>query len=89
LSDRIAEIYKRYLYPAISTYYQRPLTITKGKGSYVYDSEGNEYLDFFGGVVTISVGHSNRYVLDKVTVQMEKLQHISSLYPTEPAARLA
>ncbi|VDN37564.1 unnamed protein product [Cylicostephanus goldi] len=38
-------------------YYKKPLLITKGKMQYLYDCNGNEYLDMFAGIVTVSVGH--------------------------------
>ena len=39
------------------TYYQKPLLITKGQMQFLFDSEGKKYLDMFGGIVTVSVGH--------------------------------
>jgi 4-aminobutyrate aminotransferase len=56
---------------------------------HVWDIEGRQYLDFFGGVVTISVGHANPKVADAVKTQVGRLQHLSSLYPTEAMVNLA
>ncbi|MGB9561641.1 MAG: aminotransferase class III-fold pyridoxal phosphate-dependent enzyme, partial [bacterium] len=88
-NEEITRKYKEYLYQSVITYYKEPLPIGSGKGAYVYDAYGKEYLDFFGGILTVSVGHCNEKVTSKVIEQLKKLQHTSTLYPTEPAAVLA
>jgi alanine-glyoxylate transaminase / (R)-3-amino-2-methylpropionate-pyruvate transaminase len=85
----VIEKHKKYLFPIVANYYEEPLVVDHAKGSYVYDIEGKEYLDFFGGIVTISVGHCNEKVTKAVEEQTGKLQHISTLYPNEPHVRLA
>jgi len=80
---------KKFLFSCVANYYEEPLVVDHAKGAYVYDSEGKEYLDFFGGIVTISVGHCNEKVTDAIQKQSAKLQHISTLYPNEPHVRLA
>jgi len=81
--------HKEFLFPATSNYYEEPLVIDHAKGSTVVDVEGREYLDFFGGIVTISVGHCNEKVTGAIERQTHKLQHVSTLYPNEPHVRLA
>jgi 4-aminobutyrate aminotransferase len=56
---------------------------------YVYDIDGKEYLDFFGGIVTISVGHCDDEITSKTCEQMKRLQHTSTLYPNIPIISLA
>jgi 4-aminobutyrate aminotransferase len=85
----VIEKHKKYLFPIVANYYEEPLVVDHAKGNYVYDVEGKEYLDFFGGIVTISVGHCNEKVTKAVQEQTKKLQHISTLYPNEPHVRLA
>jgi 4-aminobutyrate aminotransferase len=80
---------KKFLFSCVANYYDEPLVVDHAKGTYVYDSEGKEYLDFFGGIVTISVGHCNEKVTGAIQTQSAKLQHISTLYPNEPHVRLA
>jgi 4-aminobutyrate aminotransferase-like enzyme len=80
---------KKFLFSCIANYYDEPLVVDHAKGTYVYDSEGKEYLDFFGGIVTISVGHCNEKVTGAIQKQSAKLQHISTLYPNEPHVLLA
>ena len=45
------EKHKEFLFPAVATYYQEPLALVKGEGEYVWDDQGNRYLDCFGGVL--------------------------------------
>ena len=88
-SETIRRKHKRHLFPASKNFYKDPIVITEGKNAYVNDLEGNSYLDFFGGILTISIGHCNDEVNDAVKEQMDRLIHISSLYPTIPVVELA
>ena len=85
----IIEKHRKYLFSCVANYYKEPLVVDHAKGSTVVDVEGREYLDFFGGIVTISVGHCNEKVTGAIERQTHKLQHISTLYPNEPHVRLA
>jgi len=85
----IYEKHKKYLVPCVTTYYQQPLILDRGKGEYVYDIDGKEYLDFFGGIVTISLGHCDDEVTSKICEQIKRLQHTSTLYPNVPIVSLA
>ncbi|PYU71987.1 MAG: aspartate aminotransferase family protein, partial [Acidobacteria bacterium] len=44
---------------------------------HLWDMEGNKYLDFFGGILTVSVGHCNPKISSKVSAQVNRLQHTS------------
>jgi alanine-glyoxylate transaminase/(R)-3-amino-2-methylpropionate-pyruvate transaminase len=81
--------YKQYLYPSAATYYAEPVALQSGKGCRVRDFDGTSYLDFFGGILTISVGHANERVNAAVRAQMDHLGHVSTVYPTLPLADLA
>jgi len=83
------EKHKKYLAPCVAHYYKDPLILDRGKGKYVYDMDGNEYLDFFGGIVTISVGHCDDEINSKTYEQMKRLQHTSTLYPNDKIISLA
>ena len=87
--QEVLDKHKEFLFSCVANYYEEPLVVDHAQGSYVYDSEGKEYLDFFGGIVTISVGHCHPKVTDAIHKQSAKLQHISTLYPNEPHVRLA
>jgi 4-aminobutyrate aminotransferase len=80
---------RQYLFPSVFHYFREPLVVTRAKDQFVWDADGNRYLDFFGGIVTISVGHCNETVNRKVTEQMGRLQHVSTVFANEPQAALA
>jgi 4-aminobutyrate aminotransferase-like enzyme len=88
-SDEVVRKHKEYLWPAVANFYQRPLVADHAHMQYVWDLEGRKYLDFFGGILTISVGHTNPKVTSKIKAQVDRLQHTSTLYPTEPIVALA
>jgi len=88
-SDEILSKHDEYLFPSVVNYYKKHLVIDRGEGMYVYDPEGNKYLDFFGGILTVSVGHCNPKVTDKIAEQIKKLQHTSTLYQTENIVLMA
>jgi len=87
--DEIVRKHKEYLFNCVTTYYKDPLVIDHAKGQYVWDLDGKQYLDFLGGIVTISVGHSNEKVTAKIKQQIDRVQHTSTLFPTEPIVALA
>ena len=80
---------KEFLFPAVFHFYKEPLVIARAKDQYVWDADGNQYLDFLGGIVTVSVGHCNDQVNAKVHQQLDTLQHVSTLFANEPQAALA
>ena len=81
--------YKQHAWPAAATYYEKPLVIERGEGMHVWDEQGNRYLDCFGGVLTVSVGHANPDVNRAIHEQVDKISHTSTLYINRPAADLA
>lgn len=54
------------------------INIVKGKGCYVYDDKGNEYLDLYGGHAVISIGHTHPYYVQKITEQLNKIGFYSN-----------
>ncbi len=87
--DEIILAQKEFLFPAVFHYYRQPLVIARAKGQYVWDADGNQYLDFFGGIVTVSVGHCNDTVNARVHRQLDTLQHVSTVFVNEPQTALA
>ncbi|MBS9875633.1 aspartate aminotransferase family protein [Vibrio alginolyticus] len=61
----------------------------KGKGSRVWDQEGNEYIDFAGGIAVSCLGHCHPVMVNALTEQANKLWHLSNVMTNEPALRLA
>src|SRR5579862_6768134 len=80
---------KEFLFPSIFHYYKEPLVIERAKMQYVYDADGRQYLDFFGGIVTVSVGHCNDRINARVHAQVDKLEHVSTVFATAPQVELA
>ncbi|HVD76358.1 MAG TPA: aminotransferase class III-fold pyridoxal phosphate-dependent enzyme, partial [Vicinamibacteria bacterium] len=84
----IVEKYRKYLY-GVSTYYKEPLPFVRGEGKWLEDADGRRYLDFFGGIVTVALGHCEPRVVAALEKQARTLQHVSTLFPTIPIGELA
>jgi alanine-glyoxylate transaminase/(R)-3-amino-2-methylpropionate-pyruvate transaminase len=82
--------HKEFLFPSVANYYgDESVVLESGKGLRVKDLDGKSYLDFFGGILTLSLGHADERVNSAVRAQMERLGHVSTLYPTLPIVELA
>lgn len=57
--DKMVQLRESRLNPALTTYYENPLVFHQGHKQWLFDIEGNRYLDMFGGICTVSVGHSH------------------------------
>jgi alanine-glyoxylate transaminase / (R)-3-amino-2-methylpropionate-pyruvate transaminase len=79
-ADEVLALRKEFLNPGIFLYYQKPLMLVEGWMQYVWDETGKRYLDAFGGIVTISVGHRHPQVIDAAQRQLETLQHSSTIH---------
>ena len=88
-SSEVRAKHKEFLFPSVSNYYKESVVLESGKGMRVKDADGKSYLDFFGGILTISVGHANDDVNAAVKAQIDRLGHVSTLYPTLPIVQLA
>ncbi|MDA3860121.1 MAG: aspartate aminotransferase family protein [Melioribacteraceae bacterium] len=73
----------------LQTFKRYPLTFDHGKGSHIWDVEGNEYIDMLGGIAVNSVGHSHPTVVKAIQNQAAKLIHISNFYLSEPQVMLS
>lgn len=69
--------------------YKRSLELVRGEGVYLIDSEGNRYLDFVSGIAVNALGYSDAGLVATMRAATEGLTHVSNLYWTAPAARLA
>jgi 4-aminobutyrate aminotransferase-like enzyme len=87
-TKEINDKYRKYLY-GLTTYYKEPLPFVKGEGKWLTDAAGRRYLDFFGGIVTVSLGHCHPRVVAAIEKQVRTLQHVSTLFPTIPIVELA
>jgi 4-aminobutyrate aminotransferase len=80
---------REFVFPSVATYYEEPLILERGEGQYVYAEDGTRYLDFFGGILVVSVGHCHPKVADRVCQQVRRLPHTSTLYVQRNMAELA
>jgi acetylornithine/N-succinyldiaminopimelate aminotransferase len=71
------------------TYARFPVEFVRGEGCRLWDDDGEEYLDFLSGISVTSVGHCHPDVVSAVREQAGRLTHVTNLYYTEPAMRLA
>lgn len=81
--------HKEFLLGAVANYYAESVVLDSGKGLRVRDVDGREYLDFFGGILTVSIGHCDPRVTGALKAQIDRLGHVSTLYPTLPIVELA
>ena len=73
----------------MNTYGRFPVAIDHGEGATLYDPEGRAYIDFTSGIGVCDLGYGNQAWADAIAAQAKKLGHVSNLFYTEPAARLA
>ncbi|CFX05957.1 Aminotransferase class-III [Syntrophomonas zehnderi OL-4] len=83
------EIVSRGQEVVMNTYGRFPIALVKGKGSYVWDADGKEYLDFVGGIAVCALGHSPAELQKIIKEQADNLWHVSNLYWIEPQVKLA
>jgi alanine-glyoxylate transaminase / (R)-3-amino-2-methylpropionate-pyruvate transaminase len=79
-ADEVLALRREFVNPAIFHYYKTPLMIVEGKGQYLFDDRGRRYLDGFGGIVTVSVGHCHPHVVAAANAQNETIQHTTTIY---------
>jgi acetylornithine/N-succinyldiaminopimelate aminotransferase len=82
----LQELERRY---AIPTYARNPVWFVRGSGCKLWDSDGNEYLDFLAGISVLNVGHCHPRIVDAVRMQTGMLTHVTNLYYTAPAMTLS
>ncbi|MGN1349695.1 MAG: aspartate aminotransferase family protein [Anaerovoracaceae bacterium] len=73
----------------MNTYSRYDLTFTEGKGPWLTDIKGEQYLDFVSGIAVNCLGHAAPQIVKTVSEQSAKLMHISNLYWSEPQIELA
>ncbi|MEM0965993.1 MAG: aminotransferase class III-fold pyridoxal phosphate-dependent enzyme [Verrucomicrobiota bacterium] len=78
--DEVMHLRQAHLTPALVTYYEKPVMLVEGKMQYLYDEKGKRYLDAFGGIVTVSCGHSHPKINAAAQEQMDTLVHSTTIY---------
>ena len=81
---------RQYLSPSLQTFeaFEEPFVIDKGEMQYVWDIDGNKYIDLLGQNLCVSVGHCNPKVVNRAVEQMKKLSHCTTMYYNEQSALL-
>jgi acetylornithine/N-succinyldiaminopimelate aminotransferase len=85
LSD-LQELDHRFV---MGTYARQPVEFVRGSGSWLFDANGRQYLDFFAGVAVVQIGHCHPQLVEAASAQLGQLIHTSNHYYTEPSMRLA
>ncbi len=78
--EEVLDLRNQYVSPGIFHYYKKPIMIVEGKGQYLFDEKGRRYLDGFGGIVTVSVGHCHPEVVAAANLQNETISHTTTIY---------
>ena len=84
-----SSVHQRYTASMMNTFGPPKLVLTRGEGAYVWDSEGNRYLDLLGGIAVNALGHAHPALVAAVTQQLSTLGHVSNFFATEPQVALA
>uniref|UniRef100_A0A8D1EI27 Alanine--glyoxylate aminotransferase 2, mitochondrial n=1 Tax=Sus scrofa TaxID=9823 RepID=A0A8D1EI27_PIG len=78
--SRVLDIHKQHLSPVQTAYFPEPLLLHQGHMEWLFDYEGNRYLDFFSGIVTVSVGHCHPKLNAAAQTQLGRLWHTSPVF---------
>ncbi len=87
--DEIRSKHNQYMMPSTLQYYAEPIAVDHAQGVWVHDTDGRAYLDLFGGILTVSMAHADPDINGAIKVQLDRLTHISTLYPNLPVVKLA
>ena len=80
---------ERWSSALMKNYGTPPIALTKGEGAYVWDADGNRYLDLLGGIAVNALGHAHPAIVAAVTEQLQTLGHVSNLYINPRVVELA
>ncbi len=87
--DEVKALRAQHMPSAIFAFYKNPIMLVEGKMQYMWDEKGRRYLDLFGGIVTVSVGHCHPRVTEAGVAQLKKLQHSTTIYYNPEVALFA
>lgn len=87
--ETLVELKKEYIIPCLYHFYRHPMQLIRGEMQYLYDSEGKQYLDLYGGVSVVNCGHCHPGITEAICGQVKTLQHTCGIYLTQPMMELA
>ena len=73
----------------LGTYARKPISFTKGKGSFLFAKNGDKYLDFVQGIAVNALGHTNQNLIRAINKQAKKLWHVSNSFIIPEGEKLA
>jgi len=85
----LARRHRESLFPSVGLFYDEPIELRRGEGQFVWDGDGRQYLDFFGGIATISSGHAIPEITGPVKEQLDRISHSSTLFLIRSQIELA
>ena len=85
----LVQRHRESLFPSVGLFYEEPIELRHGEGQYVYDGEGRQYLDFFGGIATVSSGHAIAEINQPIKDQLDRITHSSTLFLIRSQIELA
>ncbi len=88
-AEDVRQKWKKYMFASVATYYDESVVLAEGQGSRLRDQDGTDYLDFFGGILTVSLGQQHPGWKAALHAQIDRLGHTSTLYPNLPIVELA
>ena len=88
-ADDLLRRHQESLFPSVGLFYDDPIELRRGKRQYVCDGAGKQYLDFFGGIATVSSGHAIPEINDPVKEQLDRIIHSSTLFLIRSQIELA
>jgi 4-aminobutyrate aminotransferase-like enzyme len=92
MSDIHADLRSRHLaslFPSVGLFFEDPIELRRGEGQFVYDADDRQYLDFFGGIATVSSGHALPEINEPVKQQLDRISHSSTLFLIRSQIELA
>ena len=81
--------HRESMFPSVGLFYDEPIELRSGEGQLVRDSVGREYLDFFGGIATVSSGHAIPEINEPIKEQLDRISHSSTLFLIRSQIELA
>ncbi len=81
--------HKESLFPSVGLFYDEPIELRRGEGQFVWDAAGKQYLDFFGGIATVSSGHAIPEITTPIKEQLDRINHSSTLFLIRSQIELA
>jgi 4-aminobutyrate aminotransferase-like enzyme len=87
--EQLIARHRESLFPSVGLFYEEPIELRSGEGQRVTDGDGREYLDFFGGIATVSSGHAIPAINEPIKQQLDRIAHSSTLFLIRSQIELA